>query len=181
MHRMNSNRVAWSVALAALALWATSAQATFGQVMAGAARVLAQTQTEVTTTTTLDTTVDNSTTDPLMVGTEPPCLPIPQAPAPSTMLNPPAPDSAGSAQTMFRICGPDAATERAIEALIAGRGFNATLSARGDGCAELTIRPSGVQNSGSSSSRMSVSIGAGQTLTINIQSAQGATHATIGG
>jgi hypothetical protein len=179
MHPSKSNRVAWSVAVAALALWATSAQATFGQAMAGAARVFDQTttQTEVTTTTTIDAAVGD---EPM-----PPCPPVSTSPAPVVVppvptLAPPATDATAT-QGTFHLCGPDPATEQAIAQLVAGRGFSASLVARGDGCADLTIRASGSQTGGSSSSQLSVSLGGGQTLKIDIESAQGATHASIGG
>ena len=49
----------------------------------------------------------------------------------------------------------------------------------GDGCADLTIHPTSQLANGSSSSNLSVSLGAGRNLSIQIVSTQGATHATI--
>jgi hypothetical protein len=65
--------------------------------------------------------------------------------------------------------------------LIGGRGFNATLSANGDGCADLAIHATSpaAENSRASSS-LSVSLGSGANLSIQIVSEAGATHVSIG-
>src|SRR5262245_1838559 len=89
MHPLNSNRVAWSVAFAALALWATSAETTFGQAVAGATRFFDQTQSEVITTTT--TTID------AQVGDEPAPLCPPVAAEPAPAIQAPVPTLAPSA------------------------------------------------------------------------------------
>jgi len=184
MHPLNSTRVAWGVAAAALALWATSAQVTLGQAAAGQAHLFQtatdMTTTTTTTTTTIDTQADDGTTlEPAPAGSEQ-CVPV-AAPAPALVAPTPSVDTSASVAT-FHICGPDSGIEHAIEQLIAGRGFNASLRAGGDGCADLTIRPSGsAVGSGSSSTNLSVSTGSGHTLTLTIESAQGATRAAIGG
>ncbi|MGH2458399.1 MAG: hypothetical protein ACRDIY_05975 [Chloroflexota bacterium] len=84
----------------------------------------------------------------------------------------------------FRLCGAsDAATERAIEQLIAGRSYRATLVSRSDGCADLTIAVSpgsgGVAN-GQQSTNLSVGSGSGGTISARIVSQDGATRVTIG-
>ena len=182
MRTPNSSRVAWSVAVAALALWATSAPVTFGQVgqvAAGAARLFEQAQVETTTTVEIDTQVNqdamampaDATVDP-----NAPCVPVPPA------IPQPIPPVAAPTQNegTFHICNADAATEQAIAQLIAGRSFSATLRAVGDGCADLSIRATSAVPNGSSTTNLSVSLGSGRNLTIRIQSDQGTTHATIG-
>ena len=62
---------------------------------------------------------------------------------------------------------------------MAGRSFSSSLSSRGDGCADLTIRVTSPVTSGSASSNLTVSLGGGRTLTIKIVSEQGATRATL--
>jgi hypothetical protein len=172
------------VAIAAIALWFTGAPASFGQVASGTAHLFSQTQTDMTTTTAA--TSSEVSQDPAQVDTpaeapvaEPTvCVPLPSAaPPPSTA--PPPSDQGSPAAATFQICGADTRTAQAIEQLIAGRGFNASLRSSANGCAELTIRPVGDAAGGSASTRLSVSTGQ-RTLTIDIQSAQGVTHATIG-
>jgi len=183
MNPLKSNLLAWSVAIASLALWATSAQVSFGQVASGTARLFDQ-----STTSTDDTSIvidsDPSTND---ISTQNAVCPTP-FPAPVVPpaiaqllptlvpLTPPAPSGQDGT---YHICGADSGAERAIEQLVAGRGFSATLTARGDGCADLTVHPSGQVSNGSSSSNLSVSLGSGRTLSIQIVSEQGATRASI--
>jgi len=180
MHPLNSNRLAWAVAAAALGLWATSAQATLGQAAAGPAHLF-QTATDMTTSTTIDTQADDGTAlQPAPAAGSEQCAPV-ATPAPALVEPSPSVDPSTGAAT-FHICGADTGIEHAIEQLIAGRGFNASLRAGGDSCADLTIRPSGSPvGSGSTSTNLSVSTGSGHTLTLRIESAQGATRAAIGG
>lgn len=180
MHPLNSNRVAWGVAAAALALWATSAQVTLGQAAAGPAHLF-QTATDMNTNTTIDAQADDGTAiEPAPASGSAQCVPL-ATPAPALVEPLPTVDTSTSGAT-FHICGPDSGVEHAIEQLIAGRGFNASLRAGGDGCADLTIRPSGSPvGSGSTSTNLSVSTGSGHTLTLRIESTQGATSASIGG
>jgi hypothetical protein len=99
-------------------------------------------------------------------------------PAPPVIVAPPiAPGQEGN----FHLCGTDAQAAQAIEQLIAGRGFSARLTSRGEGCADLNIKvtsPDGT--SGRASSNLSVSLGAGRGLSIQIVSEGGVTHASIG-
>jgi hypothetical protein len=182
MGSLNSNRVAWSVAVASLALWASSAQVTWGQVAAGATSLFAQTADDSgsANTTTVDIQVGDTTITTNDSGVQSAACPT-QVPA-IAQLVPPAPVTP-AAQTgqpgTFHICGSDPNIETAIQQLIGGRGFTAALSSHGDGCADLTIRPTSEVASGSSSSNLSVSLGSGRNLSIQIVSAQGATHANI--
>ncbi len=123
-----------------------------------------------------------------------PCEPPPAAdqgtPGSSSVLTQPdpAPDPA-ALQATFRLCGtPDPQTERALEQLIAGRGFSARLVSRPDGCADLTVKvppqPAGV-TTGRASSRLVVSTGGGpagpgRTISVQIVSENGATRVSIG-
>ncbi len=77
------------------------------------------------------------------------------------------------------MCGPDASTAQALEQLIAGRGFSATLNSTADGCADLIVRATSPVGNGSATSRLSVSLGSGQNLQIQITSQNGATHVSI--
>lgn len=145
------------------------------------------------------------------VGEVPPCVPLPPAlpsPPPSPATAPPVlqqlvPDSpsvqaaqfpavgAGgqpALQATFRLCGTaDPPIERAIEQLVAGRGFSARLVGRQDGCADLTLNISPQASPGSLSSRQSasltVSAGSGhpaQRIAVRLVSENGVTHANIG-
>jgi hypothetical protein len=182
MSPLKSNRLAWSVAVASLALWASSAQITWGQVAAGATTLFAQTADDGsnTTTTTVDMQVGDTTiaTNDGVVQSAP-CPTQPPAIAqltPPTLVTPAAP--VGQPGT-FHICGADSKIESDIAQLIGGRGFSATLSSTGDGCADLTIRATSGATNGSSSSNVSVSLGGGRNLSIRIVSEQGATRANI--
>jgi len=171
--------VAWSIAVAALALWATSVPVSWGQVGASAGRLF-----------------DDATPTDQNVDTDVPCLPvpaaiqtaIPQVAIPQVVIPPIAvstPDpnaaSSGAQSGTFRLCGGDEqTTAHAIEQLIAGHGFSASLSAKGDGCADLTIRVSPQATSGSASSQLNVSLGSGKNLSIQIVSQAGATSVSIG-
>jgi hypothetical protein len=97
---------------------------------------------------------------------------------------PPSPQegpAAGAQEGTFHLCGADAQVARSIEQLIAGRGFSATLSAKGDGCADLTIRVNLPVSTGSrASSSLKVSLGSGQSLSIQIVSEDGATRVSVG-
>jgi hypothetical protein len=166
----NSTRLAWSVAIASLALWATSVPMTWGQVAAGASRLVDETLTP--------TDDDQAATDDGAAATIP-CLPAPatSVPVPAPALT--SPGAAGSAAT-FHVCGPDAQAEQAIAQLIGGRGFSASLSAHGDGCADLTISVAPQQVGGSASSHLAVSLGTQRTLKLDITSQAGGTHVSIG-
>jgi hypothetical protein len=177
----NSTRVAWSIAVASLALWATSAPVTWGQAATIAERFLQESTDETTsaTNTFLTLTDDGRTAVTAADPNTTPCTsvtPASQEPAPAA----PQPSS-GAQQGSFRVCGADAQTAHAIEQLIAGRPFSATLSAHGDGCADLSIRvTSSNPTSGTASSNLRVSLGTGQNLSIQIVSDKGTTHVNIG-
>ncbi len=86
----------------------------------------------------------------------------------------------------FHICAPsDPQAERAIEELIGGRGFRASLVNRSDGCADLSISVSPLSSTGRASTSLTVSTGANagrpqQTISIQIVSENGVTRAGIG-
>jgi hypothetical protein len=145
-------RLAWGIACASLALWATTVPAAF-------------------TAQSADT--------PDMTQPEMPCPPPPSAAADSA---PPTPIPTLATEGSFRLCGADPAAERAIEQLVAGRGFSTTLTSRADGCADLLVRvnPQSAGTSGRAQSILTVSLGGGQTLSVQIASENGATHAHIG-
>jgi hypothetical protein len=166
-----STRLAWSIAVASLALWATSAPQTWGQVVASADRFVQAANDDTTSSTTSDVT---SPIDSQSAATAD--CPTPgaaaQAPVPSTL--------AGGQSATFHLCGADAGAAHAIEQLIAGRSFNANLSAHGDGCADLTIGvTSSTPNSGTATSNLSVSLGSGHNLSIQIVTDNGTTHVNI--
>jgi hypothetical protein len=187
MAPLKNPRLAWCVALASLALWATSVPLTWGQHSADAIRML-----DVTSTTT---SLDDSQ-QPADAAT--PCPPAPAPPVealppaiasllpaqtPPTAAPAPAAPAASSgtaSQGSFHLCGPDASTAHDIEHLIAGRSFSASLSSTADGCADLMIRPTSPVGNGSATSQLSVSLGSGQNLQIQITSQNGATHVSIG-
>jgi hypothetical protein len=174
--------MAWSIAIASLALWATGTPLSWGQVAADTGRLLEQANTETITTSGESVADDAATVPGLDAGEQsPPCLPLPQAitqPAPSVMIAPP---STAGQEGNFHMCGPDTQAAQAIEQLIAGRGFSARLTSRGDGCADLAINVTSPETtSGRASSNLRVSLGSGQGLSIQIVSEGGATHASIG-
>jgi hypothetical protein len=111
-----------------------------------------------------------------------------EAPVPQTTLSPTNQAAAASTdrgERNFVICGPDAAVERAIEELIAGRtSFSTLLSSRPDGCADLTIRVDPRATAGATggrqSSRQTVSAGGGPAISVQIVSENGVTRAVIG-
>ena len=155
MALLNNSRLAWGVAIASLALWATGAPQTFGSVLGfndGQAATGDATQTI-------------------------PCLPV----APLVVTPAPQPDtSSATSNGAFHLCGPDPQAASAIEQLIGGRGFSASLSARGDGCADLTIQANPQSSVGGSvTSHLVVSLGSGQSLDLQITSQGGLTHVTI--
>ena len=182
MAPFNNARLAWSVACASLALWATSVPLTWGQISADASRML-----DVTPTTTFEDAQQTDTTAT-------PCPPPPAAPAvaalppsiasllptPLPAASAPPSASSGASQGSFHLCGPDASAAQAIEQLIGGRSFSASLNTTADGCADLTVQPTSSVASGSATSQLSVSLGSGQNLQIQITSQNGATHVSIG-
>ncbi len=184
-------RLAWAIALASVALWVTSVPATFGSAAAGSLGTVAQRliQTQSTDQTTTNEDDVHVTTGDVTAQQGAPCPPLTPAAAESA---PPAdatspgltvgPSSSSPTEAAFRLCGTaDPAAERAIERLIAGRSFSSVLRSRPDGCADLTITidPRSVPSAGRSSSNVSVSIGSGQALSVQIVSESGATRATI--
>jgi hypothetical protein len=155
MSFLKSPRLAWSIAVAALALWAISAPVSWG------ARFF-----------------DDAPADPTVDGSAP-CLPVPLPIQTMTPLFNPTPDPAAPSGT-FQLCGGDQqSTARAIEQLIAGHGFSASLSSQGSGCAALTIRVSPQASSGTASSQLNVGLGSGTNLSIQIVSERGATRVSI--
>ncbi len=100
--------------------------------------------------------------------------------------NPPVrPTEPSDMKRTFRLCGTaDPTTERAIEQLIAGRSYSASLVSRPDGCADLTITVSPHASPGSAGGRQSTSLttslGSGSQVTVQIVSEQGATQVRIG-
>ena len=172
MQPLNSSRLAWSVAFAALALWATGARASFGQ--DHPLRLFSH--SAIASETELH---EDPAETPVAAEDEQVCLPVPGA-EPTVTSQPVASASDGDSST-FRICDADPAVASAIEHLVAGRSFTARLVSRGDGCAELTVTPRGQISTGSASSRLSVGLGGGRTITISIVSANGTTSASIGG
>jgi len=182
MNPLKSNRLAWSVAVVALALWASTAPVTWGQVVGDATNRFAQGADDGASsiTTTMDSQADETaitTTDDSVPSAQCPTTPpaIAEVTPPTPVPLAAAPGEPGT----FHICGTDQTAAAEIEQLIGGRGFSATLASHGDGCADLTIRPTSLVGSGSSSSNLSVSLGSGRTLSIQIVSAQGVTHANI--
>ena len=107
-------------------------------------------------------------------------------PGAAAVGQPPAPAAASSdLQASFRLCGAsDAPTARAVEQLIAGRSFSASLNGRSaDSCADLAIHVS-PQAAGTGSQTVSLSVSAGspaRPITVQITSDNGVTHASIGG
>jgi hypothetical protein len=181
MGLLKSTKLAWSIAIASLALWATSASLSSGQVMPIADRPLQQTIDDASSTSSIDTAVNETTTssDDTTFVQGMPCPALPGAMTQPPLPVPAAPASVAQEGT-FRLCGPDGQAAAAIEKLIAGRSFNASLTTHGDGCADLTIRTTSVASTGGkASSTLNVSLGMGQQLSIQIVSEGGATHVTI--
>jgi hypothetical protein len=91
----------------------------------------------------------------------------------------------GASATTMRLCGPlDPQLARALEVMLAGRGFSATLSGLPDGCADLTVSPQGPagQSSGRQSSTTSVTAGSGASArryTVQITSEGGQTRVSL--
>lgn len=183
MAPLNSTRVAWSIAIASLALWATSAPMTWGQMVATADHLFqASSDDDPTPQAVSDETITTTTTVTNTSTTDAAACPTPAAPSPAGQAPAPPANSSGPQEATFHLCGADAATAHAIEQLIAGRPFSATLSAHGDGCADLTIRvTSSTPNSGMSTSNLSVSLGGGQRLSIQIvtDGSNGTTHVNL--
>ncbi|GEM_PF-2979045 len=77
----------------------------------------------------------------------------------------------------FRICGTsDPQAEKAIEQLINGHNFSASMVSRSDGCADLTVKVSpGTTGNGSSTTNIAVG-----NIAIKIVSQNGVTTAHIG-
>ena len=179
-----NTRFAWGIALASLALWATSVPLTWGQISADASRVL-----DVTPTTAM---TEAQQTDETTADAGTPCPPVPTPAAVPTLIanllptpipaapGAPAVSSDAATQGTFHLCGPDTNTAQAIEQLISGRSFSASLTTTADGCADLIVRATSPVGNGSASSRLSVSLGSGQSLQIQITSQSGATHVSIG-
>jgi hypothetical protein len=162
-----STRLAWSVAIASLGLWAASAPLSSGQTLPIATQIVQQTTGQ---------------SDDAVVAQDTPCPPpagaMTQSPEPEPAA--PAASASGATEGTFQLCGPDEQAARAIEKLIAGRSFSASLTSTGSGCAALTIRTtSAAIASGRSSSTMNVSLGSGQRLSIQIVSESGLTHVSI--
>jgi hypothetical protein len=115
-----------------------------------------------------------------------PSSPVVVQPAAVAVDQPPTAAAASSdLQASFRLCGgSDPPTARAIEQLIAGRSFSASLNSRSaDNCADLSIHVS-PQSAGAGSQSISLSVSAGnppRPVTVQITSDNGATHASIGG
>jgi hypothetical protein len=110
---------------------------------------------------------------------------VPAVPAVPTQVPADAGNANGQLQATFRLCGgADAATARAIEQLVAGRGFSARLTGRADGCVDLAIAVQPSSGSGKQSSTLSVAGGStngapGQRVAVQIVSENGATQVTI--
>src|SRR5579859_911892 len=167
-----SAALAWSIAIASLLLWVSSATSVWGQAVPS--------PNDSTTSATDDS--DGSTSTFTTTGDSAPCPAGPTAVTPSTGAAAPGPDlsSGGPVQEgSFHLCGPNDQVARAVEQLIAGRGFSASVSTRGDVCADLTIKATSPVSSGRASSTLKVSLGSGQSLSIQIVSEDGATHASI--
>ena len=174
MHLPKNNRLAWSLAFAAVTLWLTSVPVSWGRAPADALRYFQQSEDDVPVGDALPAAFEADGQNPACVASPP--AGAAQVPPPNAMG--PAAITTGQEGT-FHICGADPQTARAIEALIAGRGFSATLSARGDGCADLMIRVTSGEVNGTSSSSVSVSLGSGRNLSIQLASERGMTHASI--
>jgi hypothetical protein len=175
MAPLKNTRLAWGIALASLALWATTAPMAWGQVLAGANHIVSDTLSSPTDDPAVADTDTSSQTAPCIVP-----LPTQVAVAPVPGLATPSTTAPSGATATFHLCGPDQAAAQAIEQLIAGRSFSATLSARGDGCADLTIQVTSPNPAGSASSHLVVSLASGKALDLSIASSGGATQVNIG-
>jgi hypothetical protein len=180
MHVLNNNRLAWSVAIASLALWLTSAPVSWGGTRADTAGSFEQSEDGSADTPPVDAEVGETLPPPIDASAQNPLCPV-IPPAIAQLV--PSPTTPGPALTgpegTFHMCGENPQAARAIEQLIAGRGFSARLTARGDGCADLTIRVTSGMVNGSNTSNASVSLGSGRNLSIQLVSEHGVTHASI--
>ena len=173
-----STGLAWSIAIASLLLWVSSATSVWGQAVPSQSDSITNTSTADDSDGSSNATQAFTTTDDSA-----PCPAGPAAVTPSTSAPAPGPDLASGGPTQegsFHLCGPNDQVARAIEQLVAGRGFSASVSSRGDGCADLTIKTTSPISSGRAASTLKVSLGSGQNLSIQIVSEDGATHASIG-
>jgi hypothetical protein len=184
MGLLKSTRLAWSIAIASLALWAASAPLGWSQVLPIAGGFLQQAPDPSNSTASIDNVVNDTTTTDSDTPGNVPAIPCPAMPDAKTQPPAPAPAAAsasGATEGTYQLCGPDDQAARSIEQLIAGRSFSASLSTSGNGCASLTIKTtSAAPASGRASSTVKVSLGSGQPLSIQIVSEGGATHVTIG-
>jgi hypothetical protein len=188
-----STAVAWTIAMASLSLWASSAPLGWAHALhlgddptaTTPVDTTASSSSAIATTTTTTTTDSNTTptTTDLDGGTLSQAAPCPPA-APSAALAPapvaPSASAPTTPEASFRLCGADAQAARAIEQLVAGRSFSASAVSRGDGCVDLTVRATSALASGQASSTLNVSLGSGQRLSIHIVSEGGATRVSIG-
>ena len=189
--------VAWGTLLATLVLLgATPALGAHLTAQAdgdrGPAEVLSTTQTADQTTTVDQASADADLGQVAPCGTPSPPVssgepspPVLAQPGPATAGQPAAPAaSPGNLQASFRLCGgSDPSTARAIEQLIAGRSFSASLNGRpADNCADLNIQVAPQAGAGSQTINLTVSAGnSSRPITVQITSENGATHASIGG
>jgi len=169
-----STGLAWSIAIASLLLWVSSATSVWGQAV----------PSQNDSITTDDSDASTNITQALTTsGDSAPCPTGAAAVTPPTGMAVPGPDASSGGlnqEGSFHLCGPNDQVARAIEQLVAGRGFSASVSTRGDGCADLTIKTTSPVSNGRASSTLKVSLGSGQNLSIQIVSEDGATHASIG-
>jgi hypothetical protein len=178
-------RLAWAIAIAAVAFWAATAPATLGSLL------LQEGSGSLSSGPPQET---NAAPLPILeqTGAELQCESAPTAAPTSTddatSEAAPQSDSEGSpgSEAAFRLCGgPDPAAEQAIERFIAGRGFRARLVSRGDSCADLTITVSPRSSAGSfvgrQSTLLTVSAGSTGLISIQIVTENGVTKATING
>ncbi|MBI3972716.1 MAG: hypothetical protein HY332_15680 [Chloroflexi bacterium] len=92
--------------------------------------------------------------------------------------------SGGGIEATFRLCGTaNPQAERAIEQLVGGGAFSATLTSRQDGCADLTIKSTGAAPAGVSvAQRTNLSVNSGgNRIDVRVASENGVTRVTIGG
>ncbi|MDQ3701307.1 MAG: hypothetical protein M3442_10340, partial [Chloroflexota bacterium] len=108
---------------------------------------------------------------------------VPQVPTPTPVPSL-VPGPVGAGQATFRLCSADGQAARAIEQLIAGRSFSATLVGLRDGCADLTISVAGAASGTSTAGRQSTNLtvggsGGAQSIAVRIVSENGTTQASI--